>query len=135
MVTKIGLNFCWRIEVLRTLLKLGQNFATISIPKRGFRNINVFICGKDVTFADFPVIPLSSSSLLWSSSLCNMANACWTLLLCPLFASILSRYFRLSKKSSIPTVVTLAQLLSITEPKVCEKSYIKFNIVLSLIIK
>ena len=103
------------------MVKLGQNFPIISIPERGFRIIKVFICGKDVAFEDFSGIPLSSSSLQRRSSLSNMANACCTLLFCPLFASILSRDFRFSRKSSIPTVVTLAQLLSTTEPKVYEK--------------
>ena len=106
-----------------TLLKLGQNFDTVSIPERGLRNKKSTILGNVLRFNNWASRFSCPSSEMNLCSLSKIANACWTVLFCPLFASILARKSRFSSISSIPAVETWIQLFKITVDNVY-KSYL-----------
>ena len=97
-----------------TWIKLGQNCATVASPAPGFRNKKCFSLGKDANFEGDFVLESCSTSLFCRFSLSSIAIACWIVLFCPLFASILSRSSRFCNKDSIPLVVMLPQLLNNT---------------------
>ena len=111
----------WRLQIIfiimakneidLTLFKLGQYFETTSSPARGLRNRKCLIFGKDVMFVFSTNVFAIVASSWWHCSLSNILMACWTVLFCPLFASILSSKFRFSRHASIPLEVTSAQLL------------------------